>query len=134
MVDIRRLWVITTTANVKDAGTDDKFDLVIRAAPNPNFQARFHFPDLPNPDERERARTDEYPFNVESLNVSMDLITGNTLSIEILGSDAWLPSSIWVIGEDINRTRKLLVGIPQWPASRWWSTDSSEGRPSRSLV
>jgi hypothetical protein len=133
MANIQRLWVIVTTANVADADTENKFDLVIKAAPNPNFEARFHFPDLPNPDERERARTDEYPFEVGTLNVSMDLVNGNTIAMEILGNDAWLPSSIWVIGEDVDGTRKLLVGIPRWPANRWWSTDTSEGQPSRLL-
>ena len=134
MAKLRTLWVIHTTANVANADTEDQFDLVIRASPNPNFEARFHFPNLPNPDERERARTDEYRFNVESIDANMELVDGNDMAIETLGSDAWLPSTVWVIGEDVAGQRKLLVGIPKWPSNRWWSKDTSEGQPSRLLV
>ena len=134
MAKLRTLWVIHTTANVTDADTDDKFDLVIDGvSPNPNFVGRFHFPDLPNPDERERARTDEYRFNVESLDAQLSLIQGRNIAIQILGSDAWLPSTIWVIGEDVDRTRRLVAGFPSWPNNRWWSKDSSEGQASRRL-
>jgi hypothetical protein len=98
MARLRRLWVIHTTANVANADTENRFDLVIdHSFPNPNFEARLHFPDLPNPDERarERARTDEYPFDVESLAISASLLSGDDLRIEILGNDAWLPSTLW---------------------------------------
>lgn len=134
MAKLKTVWVIHTTANVPNADTEDKFDLVIRASPNPSFVGRLRFPDLPNPDERERAKTDEYRFDVESLDASMDLVDGSDISIEILGSDAWLPSSVWVIGEDIRSVRKLLVGIPDWSATKWWSKDVSEGEPVRLLL
>jgi hypothetical protein len=134
MAKARRLWVILTTANVTDADTDDKFDLVIDGvSPNPNFAWRFHFPDLPNPDERERARTDEYRFTVESINTQLEFIQGRDIVIQTLGRDAWLPSSIWVIGEDVQGARRLIAGFPSWPSNRWWSNDSSEGEASRRL-
>lgn len=133
MAKLKTMWVIVTTANVQGADTDDAFDLLVRASPNPNFVGRFRFPDLPNPDERQRARTDEYQFNVEELDAPLNLVDGDNIEIEILGSDAWLPSSIWVIGEDVDGNRKLIVGIPQWPSNRWWSKDTSEGKPSYHL-
>lgn len=135
MAKIRTLWVIVTTADVPDADTEDKFDLVISGfAPNPQSVKRFPFPNLPNPDERERARTDEYRFDVRSLDSEIDLLDGGNIAIEILGNDAWLPSTIWVIGEDASANRRLLAGIPRWPNNQWWSKDLSEGKPSRPLL
>jgi hypothetical protein len=134
MARLRFLWVIHTTANVADADTDGGFELAVHGSPNAEVEiGSFPFPDLPNPDERERARTDEYRFNVHALNVDMFNIDGNHLAIRALSNDAWLPASIWVIGEDVQGRRELLVGLPNWPSSLWWSTDTSEGRPKRFL-
>jgi hypothetical protein len=135
MARLRFLWVIHTTANITNADTEGIFDLVVFGGVTKNNEiGRFRFPDLPNPDEREQARTDEYRFDVSSLNVDMFNIDGQSLAIRIRSNDAWLPSSIWVIGEDIQGRRELLVGLPNWPSSLWWSTDSSEGRDLRRLV
>jgi hypothetical protein len=135
MARLRFLWVITTTANVADADTDDVFDLIIYSAVNPQAQiGRFQFPDLPNPDERERARTDEYKFDVSALNVDMFTVGPDTLAIRTRGNDVWLPATIWVIGEDVQGKRELRVAIPNWPSSLRWSTDASEGRAERRLA
>jgi hypothetical protein len=137
MARVRFLWVIHTTANVNNADADVAFDLVYYGG-FIGFEhelGRFRFPDLPNPDEKERARTDEYKFDVSSLNVDMSQVTGNHLAIEILADDSWLPSSIWVIGEDVERNRELLVALPNWfEQYGWWSTNTSVGRRERRLV
>lgn len=134
MARLRFLYVIHTTANVEDAGTDGAFELVVFSPVNPEAQiGRFRFPDLPNPDEREKARTDEYKFDVSRLNVDMFGIGPHTLAINILSEDKWLPSTIWVIGEDMQGNRELKVAIPDWPSSLWWSTQESEGKSIRRL-
>ena len=134
MAKLRFLYVIHTTANVEDAGTDAGFDLVVFSQVNPEAElGEFRFPDLPA-DERERGRTDEYRFDVSSLDVNMFGQGPDTLAIRMRSDDAnWLPSTIWVIGEDVEGTRELLVGLPNWPSSLWWSTDASEGERFRRL-
>src|SRR5688572_19321570 len=124
MAMLRFLYVIHTTANIADADTEGEFDLVVFSQLNPQVEiGRFKFPDLPNPDERERARTDEYKFDVSSLNVDMFNVGRQTLAIRTRSDDAWLPSSIWVIAEDVQGNRELKVALPNWPNSLWWSTD-----------
>ena len=133
MARLRRLWVIHTTADVANADTEDLFDLVIDHFPNPEFVRLRHFPDLPNPDERERARTDEYSFDIESLDIDSSDLTADKLRIQIRGNDAWLPSTLWVIGEDVHGTNHLIAGFPSWPSNRWWSKDPSVRQESRRL-
>jgi hypothetical protein len=133
MARLRFLYVIHTTANVTDADTEGTFVLVVFSPVNPQAEiGSFQFPDLPH-DERERGRTDQYRFDVSSLNVNMFGIDGDTLAIRTRSDDAWLPSSIWVIGEDVQGNRELKVALPNWPGSLWWSTDDSEGEGIRRL-
>ncbi|BCW67339.1 hypothetical protein NicSoilB4_21020 [Arthrobacter sp. NicSoilB4] len=143
MAMLKTLWIIHTTAietpavtrpgfptipgTGANAGTDDKFDLLLN-------NRRFRFPDLPDPDEREPGKTEEYEFDVQSARVDMDNVSGRYIVIEILGNDAWLPSSIWAIGEDVNGDSKVLAHVPKWPVDRYWSRDSREGQPRRRLV
>jgi hypothetical protein len=130
VANVRFLWVIHTTADVDNADADVPFDLVYYGGIEANQKlGTFRFPD-----EKERARTDEYKFDVSSLNVDMSDVTGHNLEIEILADDSWLPSTIWVIGEDVEGKRELLVGIPNWLSSVWWSTNTSVGRRKRRLV
>jgi hypothetical protein len=133
MATLRNLWVIHTTSTEAGADTDDGFQLVIRASnvPYPE-RARLTFPDLPH-DERERGRTDQYRFDVLNLNIDMFGLGGNNFCIQTLGSDAWLPASIWVIGRDVTGLQRLLVSLPFWPDNLWFSKDTSEGREIRCL-
>jgi hypothetical protein len=136
MARVRFLWVIHTTADVDNADADVAFDLVYYTGtkfPPEIERGRFRFPDLPNPDEKERARTDEYKFDVSSLNVDMSRVTGRHLAIGILADDSWLPSTIWVIGEEVGGNRELLVALPNWPNTLWWSTNASVGERERRL-
>lgn len=70
---------------------------------------------------------------MQNLSVDMFGLNDRHFCLEILGDDAWLPDSIWVIGEDVQTNRELLVAVPRWPESPWFSTDASEGRRSRCL-
>ena len=140
MAELRNLWIIVTTSMQQDADTDDGFALDLRVSPFPapnGTSVRIPFPDLPSSDERERGATDQYLFKPRhSSPINMDFVDGDDISITILGDDAWLPSSIWAIGEDANGTRRLIAGEPDWPTSvsrGWFSTDPAEGRATRSL-
>jgi hypothetical protein len=142
MATLRFLWVIHTTSTQANADTENKFRLNLLASPFPFPQGttvRLPFPDLPSPDERERGVTEEYRFDLSGVEprINMTFLDAEEISITILGDDAWLPASIWVIGEDVNSTRRLLAGVPNWPTSvsrGWFSTDTSEGRATRSLL
>lgn len=133
MAMLRTLWVLHTTSTKDDAGTDEGFELVIHSQINPNaIVGTLRFPDLP-PDERERGRTDEYRFDASDLGVEMFGLDEDNFCIQILGEDAWLPGSIWVIGQDVEGRRELLASVPSWPEDLWFSEDESEGEATRCL-
>lgn len=136
MADLDHFWMIYTTSTKSDADTEGSFRLgLLFTQPNINFEIWLNFPDLPH-DERERGRTDQYRFNIveRETPISMNLLQPRNFVIETTGNDAWLPDSIWIIGEDVNSNRELLVGIPRWPSNLWFSTDPSEGSPQHSLA
>ena len=136
MARLRFLWIIHTTSTSANADTESAFRLVLPISDGTTVG--FPFPNLPSPDERERGVTEQYMFDFRNIQDEflMEFLQADDISIRILGSDAWLPSSIWAIGEDINSNRRLLAGVPNWPTTierGWFSTDTSEGRPIRSL-
>jgi hypothetical protein len=115
----------------------DVFELRIADPLNPNRVVVRPFLDLPAvPDEKERGRTEQHRFDFQGTNLDMSLVEGRNIFISILGDDAWLPSSIWAIGEDVNGTIRLLAARPRWPTSElrgWFSREPGEGRATRSL-
>ena len=132
MARLRKLWITHTTADVADAGTDDKVFLHLpRGGKVDDVVGHvIKFPDPPH-DERERNRTDEYEIDVSMLRVDeSDLLPLNSGSIQISidGSDAWLPKTLRVVGETETGKRVLLVHIPRWPSNRKFSDGSNEGR------
>jgi hypothetical protein len=58
----------------------------------------------------------------------MELLGPDDFELLTRGSDAWLPSSIWIIGQDVSGNRSLLVGIPRWPSDKMFSRNASEGK------
>jgi hypothetical protein len=129
------VWIIHTTSILEDTDTEDAFSLGLKNVfPNPDFELWLDFPSLSH-DERERGRTDQYRFNLSQLEtpISMEQLNASKFMIRTKGRDAWLPESVWIIGQDVNRNRRLLVGIPFWPSTLWFSQDESEGQPQRSL-
>jgi hypothetical protein len=48
-------------------------------------------------------------------------------------TDAWLPSSVWVIGQAEDGELRLLAGVPHWPSNLWFSADASEGKTEYKL-
>jgi hypothetical protein len=141
MARLSLLWIIHTTSSLPNADTENRFRLNVRASPFPlpnGTWIRIDFPDIPSPDEREANATDQYRFDYRrrSPPIEMSLLDGSDIEIEIRDDDAWLPSSIWAIGQDADGARRLIAGHPTWPTSitnGWFSTDTSEGRRARRL-
>ena len=132
------IWIIHTTSQIQNADTEDKFRLDIAHPTIPQeLLLSLPFPDLPSPDERERGVTEQYKFDLTVAEGSINTdLAASDIRITILGNDAWLPDSVWAIGEDVHGIRGLLAGVPNWPTgvhTGWFSTDLSEGAPTRSL-
>jgi hypothetical protein len=128
MAKLETIWVIHTTSTAKDADTDDKFEVWLPAGGKKGDSPGefLRTPNLPH-DERERGRTDQYEFDVRKLGIDHTEARGN-VRLATLGSDGWLPSSIWVIGRTVDGKHHILAARPRWRSRDWFSTDSSEGK------
>ncbi|WP_179475801.1 hypothetical protein [Mycolicibacterium vinylchloridicum] len=119
MAKINKLFVVHTTKNIANAGTDADFQLYIH-----RFGAKplaLIFPDLPY-NERERGRTDFYRFNVSRKSI----YTERSLRIYMTmlnSSDGWLPESIFLIGETSTGESVVLGSHPDWPSDLWFDTN-----------
>jgi hypothetical protein len=130
MARLRFLYVIHTTADVTDADTDGNFELVVFSPVNPQAEiGEFGFPDRPH-DERERGRTDRYRLNVSSLNMDMFHVRPEILAIRTGSDDAWLPSSIWVIAEDVQAPGSWRLPCQIGPAAYGGVHKSLKANPS----
>lgn len=132
MAVLNRVYVVQTTSTRSDAGTDDSFALLVPATGKQDtadgFIKRLDFPHQSH-DNRERGRTDYYEFDVRGLGVEHNEARGK-FAIETKGRDAWLPSSIWIIGTLRDGRYTIVGGDPTWPSNKWFSKDSGEGRAS----
>ena len=65
-----------------------------------------------------------------------DVVSKGAIHLSILGTDAWLPMTVFVFGLDTEEGRPgevvTLSAIPKWELG-WLSTDPSEGAASVSL-
>ena len=65
-----------------------------------------------------------------------DVASKGSIQLSILGTDAWLPKTVFVFGLDTAEGRPdnvvTLSAIPKWDLG-WLSTDASEGAPSVTL-
>jgi hypothetical protein len=115
---LQKLWVIHTTANVNNAASNFRFTLEVQT-PTQRFSQ--DFPDLPH-DERNRGRTDQYEFDLRDEEIDYRDVTPGNIRITSRAEDAWLPESIWVIGQEDDGEFHLLVGRPEWPSNAWFGT------------
>ena len=123
MATLRRLYAILTTDPVRtDAKSDSRMRLVFD---NGTIKREFELGGQPH-DEREPGRTDLYrlEFSQQS-NVEMDDIVPTDFKIVAAGEDAWLPSSIFILGEGSGQF-KVLVANEEWPDEGWFSTQTSD--------
>ena len=120
------LVVIHTTSRVDNAQTDALFKLVLVDAAGKEVQ--LDFPTLPH-NERERGRTDQYRFDLTGLDTQFqsETLGPEQIGVRILSGDAWLPSSVFVVGFPFSGGPMLLVGHINWPSEGWFSTQASDG-------
>lgn len=124
---IRRLLLLVETADRGDAGTDDLVQLQIKSGPNLLFSQVIT--DTPQ-DDMEQGKSNWYEFNVPAPFTRADLTGGGSITLEILGDDAWLPASLFLFGLDTASGRPAqlvpLASKPVW-GLRWLSTKADEG-------
>jgi len=129
---IRRLLVLMTTSNQRNAGTNSTIELQIRSGTNLVVSSRI--PDTPQSDQ-ERAQANLYFVSVSAPFTKRSL-TDSSMRLSIQGTDAWLPASFFVFGLDdaSGRPESMvpLVHFRTWPF-RQLSTDSGEGVASVTL-
>ena len=117
MSDLTRIFVIVTTAKGKRAGSDSRLRLEFRSTEF-KLGGQKH-------DEREFGRTDQYEFNFP-LSVDIEDVRSDEFKLVAEGGDAWLPSSIFIIGKSRTNEFKVLVGLDNWPENAWLSTQTSD--------
>ena len=134
-MSIRRLLLIMTTADVDDAGTDDRIRLQITTVAG-RVVVDHVLPDT-SQDDLERAQANFYfapvvsPFTRAELNA-------DSISLSIQGRDAWLPRRLFLFGlsaaegEQPSQFSVPLVHLPDWTLGTL-SMDTGEGSPSVNL-
>ena len=131
MAVLDTVYVIQETSTMTDSETDASFELLIPATgkvdPLDGF-LRKKFPRQKH-DNREKGRADYYEFDVKGLGVDHKQARGK-FKIEIKGSDAWRPSSIWILGRLRNGQYRILGACPRWPSGSTFSTKASKGKRS----
>ncbi|MDT5124788.1 MAG: hypothetical protein QOH54_432 [Mycobacterium sp.] len=128
MAQVNTIFVVHTTKNAANAGTDASFELEIQRFGAGVVDLRF--PDLPH-NERERGRTDSYRFDVSRYRID----TGNLrIYMQMLDTnDGWLPESLFVIGITATGGHLLLGSHPFWPSDDWF--DRNDPRyPAKRLI
>jgi|GEM_PF-1452705 len=93
---LSRIWVALLTRPVEDAGTDSKIALSINVGGAqllnqvlPEFSFR----------NQERDQANLYEFNVADKRIEPGSLTDSSVSLQILGSDAWKPEHFFAWGE-----------------------------------
>jgi hypothetical protein len=120
------LLVIVTTADKRNAGTDDEQVVLQIQDKASNIVLNRRFPASTQDDQR-RGRANVYLLDNE-LNPRLQRDQIHDITLTMLSHDAWLPESFFLFGLDdaTPRTMVPLVSLPAWPAS-WMSADLGEG-------
>ncbi len=77
-----------------------------------------------------------YALDVEAPFTQADMVANGSIRLSILGTDAWLPKTVFVFGLDTASGRPndvvTLASVPEWELG-WLSTDPNEGSASVAL-
>lgn len=122
MAEIRRLWLFTETSSESFAGSNAKLRLDIQSQDGSIFSV-----DLGHSagDSFARGKTSCQEVLLPQSN-HVDDTQIREICLRILdGHDAWLPKSIWIISESVDRDRALLAADPDW--HRWFDPESRPG-------
>lgn len=132
-MQIRRLLLLMTTADRTDAETDSPIQLQIAAGGS--ILVTQQIPDTPQ-DEQERGQANLYFINAPVPFTRDSVASNGSITLSILGDDAWVPASIFLFGLDTATGRPAhmvpLVAISNWQLGTL-SSDSDEGSQSVQL-
>jgi hypothetical protein len=123
---IRRVLLLVYTDRGSDVDTESDIKLQIAASGQLMLDQKITH-------ELKRVRAYWHFLEVERPFTRADIATKGAIHLSILGTDAWLPATVFVFGLDSEEERPTevvtLSAIPKWDLG-WLSTDSSEGVPS----
>jgi hypothetical protein len=127
---IYRVLLLVETSNNDNAGTDNPIEIRITAGGINVMQQEII--DTSQPD-LEQGTFNWYFLDVAVPFTRSDVLLNGEIRLRILGTDAWLPRTLFVLGFDTEDGRPTeivtLVSVPEWNMG-WLSTDTNEGQPS----
>jgi hypothetical protein len=130
---INRVMLLVYTAGDNDTQTDSPVQLQITA--NGGLAVQQQIPDTPQ-DDFEGYTGNWYFINALTPFTRGQIRSNGGIELSILGTDAWVPSLVFVFGLDTKTGRPNtvvpLVSIPEWSLGTL-STDSEEGNAAVSL-
>ena len=130
---IRRVLLLVHTAGGNDTETDNSIQLQIAAGGNLVLHQKIT--DTPQ-DDLEQYTPNWYFLDVEAPFTRGDVVSNGSIRLSILGTDAWLPKSVFLFGLDTETGRPnevvTLVSAPEWGLG-WLSADPQEGNQSIDL-
>ncbi|MBX3085414.1 MAG: hypothetical protein KF716_27515 [Anaerolineae bacterium] len=132
------IWVVLQTDSAPNAGTNSDIQILFKQTHGPSGPRIIirNFVNRPW-DENEAGRTETYTPRLEELQTNgaymtvADFQNKSDICFQILGSDAWLLNSVWIIGRSGDNF--MLLNSAIWPQNAWLSTKSSEGLNARNL-
>jgi hypothetical protein len=131
---IRRVLLLVATRNRPYRGTDSPIQLQIAAGGSLVLQQQI--PDTPQADF-DKATSNWYFLDAAVPFTRGNVVSNGSIRMSILGTDAWLPTTVFVFGLDTANGRPdevvNLVAIPNWDLG-WLSADEPhEGKQSIDL-
>ena len=125
----RVLLLIYTDAGDEDVQTESSIELQIAAGGGIVLSQTIT-------DDLDQLTARWYFLDVTTPFTQADMVANGSISLRILGTDAWLPKTIFVFGLDTASGRPnevvTLASVPEWDLG-WLSTDLNEGSPSVQL-
>jgi hypothetical protein len=126
---IRRVLLLVYTDRASDVDTESDIKLQIAASGQLMLDQKITH-------DLKRVRAYWHFLPVERPFTRADIASKGSIHLHILGTDAWLPTTVFVFGLDTEEGRPnevvTLSAIPKWDLG-WLSTDPSEGAASVTL-
>ena len=126
---IRRVLLLVYTDRESDADTESDVTLQIAASGHLMVDEKITH-------DFDRVRAYWHFFDAASPFTRADIASKGSIHLGILGTDAWLPKTVFIFGLDTGTGRPnevvTLVAIPKWDLG-WLSTDPHEGASSLAL-
>ena len=123
---IRRVLLLIYTDRGSDIDTESDIKLQIAASGQLMLDQKITH-------DFDQVRAYWHFLEVERPFTRADIVSKGAIHLSILGTDAWLPMTVFVFGLDTEEGRPsevvTLSAIPKWDLG-WLSTDPSEGAPS----